>query len=242
MPNRRCGMTLPKPYYHDEAAGITIYHGDCRDILPLIEPGSVDLVLTDPPYGVSYRSNLRQIRFDGITGDDSFPVEWLAAIPRLCKFRTALYWFASDASIDETREAVRSIGFGLNRMLVWDKQAMTAGDLGDYGAQTEYVVFGTNGPVKLNGSRDGNLLSVPRVNPKVMAHPTEKPLPLLSYLILRSTAPSELVLDPFLGSGPTLLAARDLGRKAIGIEIEEPYGERAVTRLQQSVLPLEVPA
>lgn len=225
------------PYFETPDGRITIYHGDCREILPMLtEP--VDLVLTDPPYGIGYVSNLRQVRFDGIAGDDAVPVEWIREIKRLAKFRTAVYWFASEDSIEETRRAVQSVGFGLNRMLVWDKQAFTAGDLNDYGCQVEYIVFATNGPVKLNGNRDPNLLSVPRVNPKVMMHPTEKPLALMSYLVLRSTAPGDLVLDPFMGSGNSLVAAMDLGRRAIGIELEERYCEIAARRLSQQVLPL----
>lgn len=231
-------MTLPEPYYHDEQAGITIYLGRCEDVLPSLSSESIDMVLTDPPYGVRYVSNMRQIKFDGIANDDRVPVEWVREIKRLSKFRTPVYWFACDESLEETKQAIASIGFGLNTMLVWDKQAMTGGNLNDYGSQTEYIVFGTNGPVKLNGSRDPNLISVPRVNPKVMVHPTEKPTQLLSYLIVRSTAPGDVVLDPFMGSGATIAAARDLGRRAIGIELEERYCEIAVRRLSQQVLPM----
>jgi site-specific DNA-methyltransferase (adenine-specific) len=223
-----------RPYYSDP--WVTLYHSRCEDVLPTLDAASIDLVLTDPPYGISYVSNYRQQKFDAIAHDHAVPVEWVSELRRVAKFRTAVYWFACDDSLEETRNALLSIGFGLNTMLVWDKQVFTAGNLNDYGQQTEYIVFGTNGPTRLNGSRDPNLLSVPRINPRVMVHPTEKPIPLLSYLIMRSTGADEVVLDPFAGSGSTLIAAKDLGRKAIGIEIEERYCEIAATRLAQSVM------
>jgi DNA modification methylase len=228
-----------KPYY--EHSGITIYHGDCLEILPTLAPASVDLVVTDPPYGMKYESNWNGAG-DPIVGDDSVPIEWLREVRRLSKSRTALYWFAYEGSIEATRTAIRSIGYGLHTMLVWDKQVSTGGDLSDYGRRTEYVVYATLGGSRLNGNRDANLISVPRVHQSRRLHPTEKPLALLTYLVVRTSAPSELVLDPFMGSGTALLAASSLNRRAIGIEIEERYCEIAAKRLQQEVLPLEQPA
>lgn len=227
------------PYYN--VNGITIYHGDCLDVLPTLQPKTIDLVLTDPPYGIQYVT-ARRSRTDQmvapIIGDTCIPIDWLPIIKGLSRSRTALYWFTREEGIETVRQAIQSIGFGLNTMLVWDKQVTTAGNLKDYGRRTEYIVFGTNGSVRLNGNRDGNLLSVPRVNPNVMVHPTEKPRALLSYLILRSTDPAELVLDPFMGSGSALVAAAELGRHAIGIEIDERYCEIAAQRLTQGMLVL----
>ena len=232
-----------RPVYDE--GGVTLYHGDCREVLPTLTRGSVDLVLTDPPYGIGYvtaRRSHDDPMVAPLHGDDHVPVDWLAEIPRLSRFRTALYWFIREDGIEAVRQAVQGIKFGLNTMLVWDKQASAVGNLNDYARRTEYIVFATNGPVRLNGSRDPNLLSVPRVNPRVMVHPTEKPLPLLSYLVMRSTDQDEMVLDPFAGSGSTLVAARQLGRRAIGIELEAKYIEVAIRRLQQAAMPLEVTA
>lgn len=227
-------------YYEED--GITIYHGDCREVLTTLEP--VDLVVTDPPYGIQYRSNMKQERFDPIVGDDAVPAEWVRSFRRLCRTTTttAVYWFANDDSLCETKQVLVDAGFGLNTTLVWDKQALSLGDLNDYASQTEYIVF-ASAPARstLNGSRDPNLLSVPRVDNRRIVHPTQKPVSLLSYLIIRSTDPGEIVLDPFMGSGSTLVAAQQLGRKSIGIEIEERYCEIAVQRLAQGVLDFESP-
>src|SRR5580765_433174 len=212
----------PRPYYDGD--GVTIWHADCTAILPTLDP--VDLIVTDPPYGINYRSNMRQQRFDAITGDDTVPAEWIVQLRRRCRTatKTIVYWFANDESLCETKRVLVDAGFGLNTTLVWDKQALSHGNLSDYARQTEYIVFASAPPtvkVSLNGSRDPNLISVPRVDPRLLTHPTEKPTDLLAYLIVRSTAPGEIVLDPFMGSGSTLVAARNLGRRAFGIEIEE---------------------
>lgn len=223
------------PYYDQD--GITIYHGDCLDVIPTLE--AVDLIVTDPPYGISYQSNMRQGRLDPITRDDVVPAEWVRSLRKSCQARTAtvIYWFANESSLCETRDILKASGFALNVTLVWDKQGQVLGDLNDYGRQTEYIVY-ASAPDKprLNGGRDPNLISVPRVDPRRIVHPAEKPVALLSYLIVRSTAPREVVLDPFMGSGSTLVAAQQLGRRAIGIEIEERYCETAVKRLAQGVL------
>jgi site-specific DNA-methyltransferase (adenine-specific) len=91
----------------------------------------------------------------------------------------------------------------------------------------------------LNGSRDSAVLKF-WTGPINNGHPAEKPLPLIAYLIGKATDPDDVVFDPFMGSGTTLRAAKDLGRKAIGIEIEERYCEIAAKRLSQMVLPLQV--
>jgi site-specific DNA-methyltransferase (adenine-specific) len=222
------------PYYADDL--VTLFHGDCNEVLRSVGNESIDCILTDPPYGVSYLSGFRQESFLPIANDHAVPVAWVAELMRISRFRTSVYWFACDESLEETRRALLAAGFGLNTMLVWDKQATNAGNLADYATRTEFIVFATKGPTRLNGSRDPNLLSIPRINPKLMVHPTEKPIPLLQYLVVKSTDPDEVVLDPFAGSGSTLMAARSLGRRAVGIEIEERYCEIAARRLAQDVL------
>lgn len=226
-------MTLPTPYYQDESC--TIYNADCREILPHLP--KVDLVLTDPPYGMNYQSNFRVNQYDLIENDDLWDTQWLGEC--VVNDNVTSYVFCNERSLDEAKTTFVSNKWGINRLLVWDKGNVTAGDLNNYGLQTEFIIFGTkkSKKVKLNGSRDSNLISIPRLFST--QHPTEKPISLISYLIIKSSKIDDLVLDPFMGSGTTLRAAKDLNRKAIGIEIEEKYCEIAARRLQQEVFQFE---
>ena len=225
------------PYYEQD--GIVIYHGDCREVLPSLTSKSA-CVITDPPYGIGFQSNAVRGRFEQVTGDHEIPTDWADFIRDCCVECARVYWFCGESGIGAVREALSSRNFVLNRMLVWNKCAQTQGDLGDYGNQTEYIVTASmwRGKPPLRGLRDGNLISVPRIDPRLLVHPCEKPNELMTYLILRATDHGEIVLDPFAGSGATLFASRALGSRAIGIEIEERWCERAALRCSQEVLGL----
>jgi site-specific DNA-methyltransferase (adenine-specific) len=230
-----------KPYYQQD--GITIYHGDCREVLPTLGPRIVDLVVTDPPYGVRWRSNHRSERFDFLTGDDSedAAISSVGLIVRCLKRFAHLYFFGRfDFQSPFLSEPVE---------LIWDKYMTNSGDLqSPWGNQHEYIQFHVYDSSKQNVSegkgrlsariRKGTVLRVPRLNSGAVTHPTEKPVRLLRELIESSSCIDDLVLDCFSGVGSTLEAARIEGRQAIGIEIEERYCEIAAKRLAQGVLPL----
>jgi site-specific DNA-methyltransferase (adenine-specific) len=222
-----------KPYYQDKLT--TIYYGDCNEVIPLLPVGSAKLVIADPPYGINYKSGRRQISFDFIEGDKTYPANWLKAIQSITGDSATLYNFCNDKSLDVAREALHQSKFELRKTLIWDKMVVTAGDLSNYGDRVEYILF-ANKKYKpaLNGSRDGNIISIPRVHPPSLRHPTEKPELLMSYLVMKSTDPGELVLDPFMGVGPVLVAAKKLGRRVIGIEKNEQYCEVAANDLRHS--------
>lgn len=215
---------LPKPYYSH--AGITIYHADCRDILPFLDP--VDLVLTDPPYGMDYHSNHYK---DGnphlkIAGDDYYPTE----IIKLCidKATKAVFTFCRWENLQDIPKP--------KSFIVWAKNNWTAGDLEhEYGRQWEGIAFY---PKDGHGFiyRPADIIDTRRVPSGKLLHPTEKPLS--TILAILKANKGDTILDPFMGSGTTLVAAKQLGRKAVGIEIEEKYCEIAVRRLSQEVLPL----
>lgn len=224
--------------YRDDA--VTLFHGDCRDVLPTLG-ATADAVVTDPPYGIAYVSNVRAVNLFGeIVGDDEFRADWLLLVRQAVRADRGvpLFVFANDRSLAATQSAASDAGFVLRTLLVWDKQALGPGDLDDWAKRTEFIVYATSRGAKLNGARDGNLISVPRVDGRKLCHPTEKPVDLLKYLIIRSTDPGDVVLDPFCGAGSTLIAAKGLGRKAIGIEVDERYCEIAARRLAQEVLDL----
>jgi len=233
-----------RPYY--EHAGITIYHGDCREILPSLPKDSVDLLITDPPYGVSFRSAWRQDTFAEIVGDDSqeMALQGLGAALPVLTYQRHLYIFG--------RFDLTSLPISAPVELIWDKQYLGMGDLQlPWGIQHEYIQFCVslkrNRNREANGRRSlaarlrkGSILSFPRRDGNVTAHPTEKPVDLIRELIESSSRIGECVLDCFCGSGSTIAAAKMEGRRAIGIEIEEKYCEIAAKRLCQEVFNFEV--
>jgi DNA modification methylase len=221
-------VSLPEPYY--DHAGITIYHGDCREILPEIPAGSVDLVLTDPPYGIGWDGRVtRGKNGTGATGPtrnygvrivgDEQPVD-LAGI---LSFPAAIVWGFQHYSNKLPAGSV----------LVWLKRYDDG--FGSFLSDADLAWMSTGHGVYC--MRDVSLQS----QSKDRSHPTQKPVPLMRWCL--GFAPDALtILDPFMGSGTTLVAAKQLGRRAIGIEIEEKYCEIAVRRLSQEMLPLEAAA
>jgi DNA modification methylase len=217
--------------------GQAIFHGDCREILP--ELPKVDLVLTDPPYGVAHVTSWR-LRTDKkrhpIQNDKDLSVvadAWPLVVDRM-KDDTHWYGFASPRMIPEAEQI-----FGKTKhILAWDKgDRGTVGDLDcGFGEAWEAIFYGMNGRRPLNGKRPRTVIRFDWSSTMDPVHPTVKPVPLLRRMVEWSTSHGETVLDPFMGSGTTLRACKDLGRRGIGIEIEEKYCEIAANRLRQEVL------
>jgi DNA modification methylase len=214
-----------KPYYQDDA--VTIYHGDAREVLgEPIACATFDLLLTDPPYGIgegnakriASRSNLAKSR-------DYGDAQWDSRTPDKDLM---------DIAIDYCEEAIIWGGnyFELppqRGWLVWDK------DNGDNDfADCELAWTNLEQAVRKFKWRWAGMLQENMASKDVREHPTQKPLALMLWCL--GFAPeARTILDPFMGSGTTLRAAKDLGRKAIGIEIEERYCEIAAKRMAQEV-------
>jgi DNA modification methylase len=216
-----------KPYY--ESGGITIYHGDCREIIPMLSP--VDLLLTDPPYGIDL--NTDNSRFSG--GN-------VASVSRRGNGQgtAAGKPIANDA---EPFDPSFLVGIGKHQViwgwnnfphklpsgacLVWLKRYDEA--FGTFLSDAELAWMSKGHGVYCKRDLSNNAIANERV------HPTQKPLSLMAWC-LNFFPDATAILDPFMGSGTTLRAAKDLGRKAIGIEIEEKYCEIAAKRMAQEVL------
>jgi len=211
------------PYYADDT--VTLYHSDCRDVLPTLDP--VDLVVTDPPYGINYVSNrtvgrgARPITNDGVR----LSIALQRSVIPLLRSNHVLWFTRWDVWPDVWAEL--GPWFPLRGMLVWDKGDPGMGDLKHWGPSYELIASAGYG--KTVGSRDQSVLRYPKSPAATRVHPTEKPQALLRYLISK-LAPAT-VLDPFAGGGSALLAAKAIGRKAIGVEIDERYCERIAQRL-----------
>ncbi len=207
---------MPKPYYQDES--VTIYLGDCRDIAPTLE--GVDLVLSDPPYGINHPTNYSERgrskgmdrNYAPVFGDDEpfDPSPWL-------KYDCVLWggnYYCDKLPIS-------------NGWLVWDKQRPHSLD------QSTCELAWTN---CVKGVRIFHYLwnGWNRKGLEKLVHPTQKPADLFRWTLdIKWLRDKMLILDPYMGSGPTLRAAKDMGRKAIGIEIEEAYCEAAAKLMIQ---------
>ncbi len=242
--------TLPKPYYQDES--VAIYHSDCRLLLPLIPDKSIDLVLTDPPYiwndvtgGIIHTSlsddwgyggmlrqadvtaGLQQIGFD----------EWMPLVEPLMEEDSEIYVFSNDKNIHKIVNEMANQRLRLHNILVWKKNNVTPNHW--YMKNCEFIVFGFKGRASpIRNISCSHFFDVSNVPPSDKLHPTEKPIILLLPLIENSSGNGQLILDPFLGSGTTAYCAKKLGRKCIGIEIEEKYCEIAAKRCCQTVMKL----
>lgn len=220
-------VTLPNPYYQDDYC--TIYHADCRQILPLLP--KFDLILTDPPYGISHpcdfkkrgRSVLADCQdYPDVHGDDQqFDPSFLTRFP-------SIIWGANYFASKLTDQS---------GWLVWDKERPDDLDQSTCELAWSNVVKGVR---RFRYLWNGMI----RAGDDELWHPTQKPIELMHWcLTLRWTNDAQLILDPFMGSGTTLRAAKDLGRKAIGIEISRDYCAIAAKRLQQECFrfPVAVP-
>jgi site-specific DNA-methyltransferase (adenine-specific) len=201
-----------------------VHNSDCLEFLKEIPDNSVDLVLTDPPYGMGYQSGHRTNKHDCIEGDKDlswFPC-FIKETYRVLKDNSHCYLFCNDYCISLFRNESEKVGFNAKRTLVWVKNNHTSGDLyGDYANKTEFIVFLQKGRRLLNGKRESNVLYYDRDNTDI--HPTKKPESIMSYLISKSTNENDIVCDPYLGGGTTVMACKALNRRYIGIEISSKY-------------------
>jgi DNA modification methylase len=212
------------PYYQDDL--VTIYHGDCREIRGWLD---ADVLITDPPYGVGGALSMggfaSERRFGKQTWDD---LDLRDEVLALWGDRPAAV-FGSPRRLDRPPR-YREVP------LIWDKGDMVAmGDTSFPWRATYEIIYVSGKPWR--GFRDPAVLRWPHYSlaASETGHPSVKPQPLMQTLIGKSIG---LIADPFLGSGSTLVAAKTLGRKAIGIEIEERYCEIAAQRCSQEVLGL----
>jgi len=247
------------PYY--DHAGIVIYHGDCREILPALDSGSIDMVLTDPPYGhnnnngdLAHRreealglvkrglcdaGEARPIANDGPEANEL--VRWsFGEMSRLVKPGCCCCCCCCGGGPDPqfARWSMwmdEAIGF--KQAVVWDKGGLGMG--WHYRRNYEMILVAEKPGAKCHwygGHSQANVVRIPGIKPGADDHPTPKPMKLFGLFLRLHSQDGDLILDPFMGSGTTLRAAKDLGRRAIGIEIEERYCEIAAKRMGQETL------
>ncbi len=212
-----------KGTWHD-----TVHYGDNMHTLGKMPDETVDLILTDPPYAIAYKSNRRvkNPKFKHLANDNKS--DWIPRFAkeayRVLKNNRHFYCFCRHDTYPEFVAAIQDAGFKLKRTLIWVKNNHGSGDLkGDYAPQDEWVIYAHKGRRVLNGKRASNVIFTPKVSSKNLTHSTEKPVELLKFLVQKSTKKGELVLDPFAGSGSTLHAAIELERSYCIIELSPNY-------------------
>jgi DNA modification methylase len=211
-----------------------ILQGDSVKILPTLDENSFDLLLSDPPYGMDFKSgwnNKEKIANDKIQDTTILFENVLKESVPLLKDDAHFYLFGNINFIGKIRPIIEKY-LNLKNILIWDRRVIGMGDLKSYGNSYDIIYFGYNKVWKdLNGTRDRDLLSYSRIDPAKNIHPTEKPLDILEYLIKKSSNENDKVLEPFAGGGSTLVACKNTNRQATGIEIEEQYVKLINTRI-----------
>ena len=226
-----------QPYFQNDL--VTLYHGDSFEVMSKFEEASVDCVITDPPYTGATHANAKSnkgkghgnttINFSAFT--DDLQRTAFAELGRITKtWVVATLDFKHSAAFYHNPPA----GLEMKRIGVWVKNnpmPQISADRPSHGWESIAYLHKAGKKSSWNGGgKHGNYVSN-LATPT--GHPTPKPLAMLSSLVERFTNPTELVFDPFAGGGTTLLAARNLGRKAIGVEIDEKYCELIANRLSQ---------
>ena len=228
---------MMKPYFTCQYGDL--YCGDCLEVMPdLAKNGvKVDMVLTDPPYLMSYKTNYRKdkkhVFCSTIYGDDDFNlIEMsIALLQTLMKDHTFGFVFCNCTHIDFFKAKIECL-FNLKNIIVWVKNNHTAGDLrGSFGRRYENILMFSKGRPSIRGKRFTDVWEFDRIAGKNQVHQNEKPVPLLTRAITSCSDVSSLILDPFLGSGTTAVAAVNTGRRFVGIEREEKYCEIAAKRI-----------
>jgi site-specific DNA-methyltransferase (adenine-specific) len=205
-----------------------IKNGDSLEILKTLPDNSIDIVLTDPPYGINYKSNRSEyknsITSRGLLNDgkeDAFNL-----LDKTCKIlldkvadNSHLYFFCS-WSVFSSFESIIGQYFTIKTPIVWNKGNKGSGDLeNDWGNQTELIIYCTKGKKNIN-YRKGNVLYVPKIHSSKLVHPTQKPTELIKEILEVSALKNDFVVDPFMGSGSTIKACNEYGLKSLGIELD----------------------
>jgi site-specific DNA-methyltransferase (adenine-specific) len=218
---------------------IKLIHGDCLEMMKSIPSGSVDMVLTDPPYGLDYQSQWKKEKSKWMPKIKNDKVPFIAFIAEAERCLTdggcAVIFCRYDSWISFSNELER-VGLRVKSQIVWDKVIHGMGDLrGATALQHELAIFATKGRFKFWAKRQKSIVRHVRVNAKDMQHPNEKPVSLMEDIVAGYCPPGGVVLDCFTGVSPVGVACVNTGRKFVGIELDDRYFDIAQTRIDEAV-------
>jgi site-specific DNA-methyltransferase (adenine-specific) len=219
----------------------TIDQADCIAEMKKMQDECIDLIVTDPPYLINYKTNHRhdkQNRFTKpILNDNNTQLiyDYCQECYRIAKNNTGMYMFSSPDKIDVFMDAVRQAGYKIKNQIIWVKNNWTAGDLqAAYGKQYEIMIYANKGRRKINGKRLTDVWNYSRVAGKTQLHQNQKPLDLIQQCIIKSSDQGNVVFDGFLGSGTTAVAAINTDRHYIGYELDPGYYDIARQRIAET--------
>lgn len=226
-----------------QEAMIDLRNGDCLELMKDIPNGSVDLILTDPPYLCDYSRHDSKSRFskkiandENNSANEGMIEKYLHECYRIMKDNTAIYCFCNYKKIDFFKQQIEKAGFRLKNIIIWDKQKNGMGDLSTtFGYSYEFIIFASKGQPKIRGKRISDVWQFSRVKPKEQTHQNQKPIDLLKQAIEKSSDEGAVVFDGFMGSGSTGVACVNTNRRFIGIELDDKYFDIAKQRIDAAL-------
>ncbi len=212
--------------------------GDCLEKMKEIETGSVDMVLTDPPYGIDFQSNRTKDKSKlkpKIANDKKPFVYFISESSRCLNESGCMVVFCRFDSWQVFCDELIRCGLKIKSQIVWDKVVHGMGDLkGATAIQHELAIFATKGKFKFHGKRQKSIITCKRVDSHLLKHPNEKPIELMENIINGYTKEGDLILDCFMGVNPVGVAAKNLNRSFVGIELDPNYFEIAKNRIESA--------
>jgi len=216
--------------------------GDCLEVMKKLPDKCVDLVLTDPPYGINFQSAWRtdKAKWKPKIANDKLPfIWWLYDGYRVTKDGGSLICFSRWDVDQDFKRSIELAGWTIKSQIIWDRQVHGMGDIkASFAPQHDTIWFAVKGKFQFPNKRPKSVLSFQRVSADKLTHPNEKPNELLEHLINTLTTEGQTILEPFAGSGSTLTACKQLNRNFIGVEISEEYCKIAEQRLKNLQPPL----
>ena len=215
----------------------TLINGDALTVLRQMEAESVNFIITDPPYGVDFQSGRveKARRKDKIANDKAPFIWWLYDSFRVLTVGGGLLCFSRWDVQQVFIDAMKIAGFSVKSVIVWDRVVHGMGDLkSTFAPRYDTCIFAVKGSYAFPNGRPADVIQCQRINGADLRHPNEKPLDLMRRLIEATTKPNDLILDPFAGSGTTLVAALQSGRRYIGVELSPQHHETAQRRLYEA--------
>jgi site-specific DNA-methyltransferase (adenine-specific) len=206
---------------------------------------SIDLIVTDPPYLIEYKTNYRKYEhdFDTAIQNDNNPqliIDYIKECYRILKSDSAMYIFCSFDKVDFFKQELEKY-FNIKNMIIWVKNNWTAGDLeAQFGKQYEIIFLVNKGRKKINGTRITDVWHIDRVSGNHQQHQNQKPVELIEQCITKHSNENDLVFDGFMGSGTTGVACKNLNRRFIGVEIEKKYYDMAEKRINEKMVQLKL--